>query len=165
MPHRLRNSMKGLINIRNNDNKCFFSCPIRHLNPLKIHPQRITKADRNMVNDLHYDDIKFPVSEKDFGEIKKENNISINAFCYEKKLVCPIHISDQIFEDCIDLLFTTNENKSHYAYIKDFNRFMCNKTRCKIKKHFCKYCLQCFRSENVLIEHGKTCLKIMVNRL
>ena len=113
---------------------------------IKIHPQRITKADRNMVNDLHYDGIKFPVSGKDFGEIEKGNNISINAFCYEKKLVCPIHVSDQIFEDCIDLMFTTNENKSHYVYIKDFSRFMCNKTRCKIKKHFCKCCLQCFRS-------------------
>ena len=39
-----------------------------------------------MVNDLHYDGIKFPVSGKDFGEIEKGNNISINAFCYEKKI-------------------------------------------------------------------------------
>ena len=30
----------------------------------------------------------------------------------------------------------TNENKSHYVYIKDFNRFMCNKTKNKNKKHF-----------------------------
>ena len=37
--------MKGLINIKNNDNKCFLWCHIRHLNPLKTHPERITKAD------------------------------------------------------------------------------------------------------------------------
>ena len=43
-------------------------------------------------------------------------------------------------------------------YIKNFNRFMCNKI--KNKKHFCKCCLQCFSSENVLIEHKETCLKI-----
>ena len=30
----------------------------------------------------------------------------------------------------------------------------------KIKKHFCKYCLQCFSSESVLVEHKETCLKI-----
>ena len=53
-----------------------------------------------------------------------------------------------------------NDNKSHYVYIKDFNRSMCNKTRCKNKKHFCKYCLQCFSSERVLAEHKETCLKI-----
>ena len=51
LPRRLRNSMKGLINIKNNDNKCFLWCHIRHLNPLKIHPERIIKADKNMVNE------------------------------------------------------------------------------------------------------------------
>ena len=44
--------------------------------------------------------------------------------------------------------------------MKDFNRFMCNKTRCKNKKHFCKFCIQCFSSERVLIEHKRTCLEI-----
>ena len=33
LPHKLRNSMKGLVNIKNNDNKCFLWCHIRHLNP------------------------------------------------------------------------------------------------------------------------------------
>ena len=27
-------------------------------------------------------------------------------------------------------------------------------------KHFCKYCLQCFSSERVLLKHKETCLKI-----
>ena len=35
LPCRLRNSTKGLINIKNNDNKCLLWCHIRHLNPLK----------------------------------------------------------------------------------------------------------------------------------
>ena len=37
---------------------------------------------------------------------------------------------------------------------------MCNKKRCKIKKHFCKFCLQCFCNERVLPEHKEACLKI-----
>ena len=53
----------------------------------------------------------------------------------------------------------SDENKSHYVYIKDFNRFMCNKTKYKNKKHFCRYCLQCFSSEKVLTEHKEVCLK------
>ena len=28
------------------------------------------------------------------------------------------------------------------------------------KKHFCKYCLQCFSSEKLLVKHKETCLKI-----
>ena len=44
--------------------------------------------------------------------------------------------------------------------IKDFNRYMFNKTKHKNKKHFCRYCLQCFSSEIVLQEHGEICLEI-----
>ena len=60
----------------------------------------------------------------------------------------------------MDLLLLTDENKSHYVYIKDFNRFMFNKTKNKNKKHFGKYCFHCFSSEKVLEEHKKVCLKI-----
>ena len=52
LPGRLKNSKKGLISIKNDDNKSFFWCHIRHLNPLKTHPERIAKADRHMVNGL-----------------------------------------------------------------------------------------------------------------
>ena len=60
----------------------------------------------------------------------------------------------------MNLLLISNENKSHYVYIKDFKRFMCNKTKNKNKKDFCQCCLQCFSSETVLIEHGENCLII-----
>ena len=53
----------------------------------------------------------------------------------------------------------TDENKSHYVYIKGFNRFIYNETKCKTKKHFCKYCLQFVNSERVFIEHKETCFK------
>ena len=60
----------------------------------------------------------------------------------------------------MDLLLTSTENKSHYVYIKDLNRFMYNKTNDKNKKYFCKCCLQCFSREKVLIEHKENCLMI-----
>ena len=46
LPDKLKNSMKGLINIKNNDNKCFLWCHIGHLNLGKRHPERITKVDK-----------------------------------------------------------------------------------------------------------------------
>ena len=49
LPNKLRNSRKGLINIKNNDSKCFLWCHIRHLNLLKIHPERITKAGKKLL--------------------------------------------------------------------------------------------------------------------
>ena len=56
----------------------------------------------------------------------------------------------------MDLFLITDKNKSHYVYIKYFNRFMCNKTKNDNKKHSSKCCLHCFSSEKVLIEHKET---------
>ena len=39
----LKHPRKGLINIKNNDQKCFLWCHVRHINPLKEHPKRILK--------------------------------------------------------------------------------------------------------------------------
>ena len=60
----------------------------------------------------------------------------------------------------MDLLLLINKNKSHYVYIKDFDRFMFHKTKNKNKKWFCRSCLQCFSSESVLIKHKENCLSI-----
>ena len=79
-------------------------------------------------------------------------------FCYENKTNYPVYLSDQ--NDSMDLLLILNGSVSHYVYIKDFNRFMLNKTKHKGKKYFCKNCLQCFSSENVLLEHKEDCLVI-----
>ena len=79
---KLKNPLKGLINIKNNDNKCFLWCHIRLLNSLKIHPERITNVDKNMISDLDYERIKFPVSKKDYCKIERQNNICINVLCY-----------------------------------------------------------------------------------
>ena len=102
MLDELKNSKKRLINIKNND-KCFLWCHIRHLNPLKIHPERITKVIKKMGNDLDHKDITFPVSKKDYKKMEQKNNICINVFCYENDLVYPVHILKQKFEDFMDL--------------------------------------------------------------
>ena len=60
----------------------------------------------------------------------------------------------------MDLLLLIDVDKSHYVYIKDFNRFMFHNTRNKNKNWFCKSCLQCFSSEIVLAKHKKDCLSI-----
>ena len=76
------------------------------------------------------------------------------------RLVFPIYVSHQKFESSMDLLLVTDGNKSHYVCIKDFDRFMFHKTKNKNKKYFCKSCLQCFSSKNVLAEHKEVCLSI-----
>ena len=81
-------------------------------------------------------------------------------FGYENRLVFPIYVSDQKFEDSMDLLLLIDNDKSHYVYIKYFDRFMFHKTKNKNKKCFCRSCLQCFISENILTKHREDCLNI-----
>ena len=61
LPQELRNSSKGLINMKNEDNECFRWCHIRHLNPQDKNPQRIKKSDKQYIQDLNYIEIEFPV--------------------------------------------------------------------------------------------------------
>ena len=124
LPDDLRNSMKGLINIKNNNHKCFLCCRIRHLNPLNKNRQGVTEVDKTMANNLDYKYNKFHVSKKDYSMIEKKKNVCINVFCYENDLVYSVHISKQKFEDCMELLLINDENISHYVYIKDFYTFI-----------------------------------------
>ena len=113
-----------------------------------------------MAEELNYDGIEFLVQEKYFNKIEIKDDICINIFGYENKLVFSIYISDKKFEDSMDLLHLIDNDKSYYIYIKDFDRFMFHKTKNKNKKWFCKSCLQCFSSENILIKHKENCLSI-----
>ena len=47
------------------------------------------------------------------------NTIRINMFGYEIVLVYPVHLSNEKSEDFMHLFLIADENKSHYAYIKD----------------------------------------------
>ena len=151
---KLKHPKKGLINIKNKDNKCFLWCHVRHLNLDKNSP-RINKEDKKLANTLDYSDINFPVSEKDYFKIENRFDINLNVFSYEGGVMYPICVSDKNFNNDMDLLMIHKEDKSHYVYIKDYNRLMFNKTKNKNKKYFCKSCLQFFSSENILIKQRK----------
>ena len=74
MPAKLRSVEKGLINIKNNDQQYFLYfftrliCHVRHINLVKLDPERITQNDKKLVNDLNYDGVGFPVREKVFSK-------------------------------------------------------------------------------------------------
>ena len=113
-----------------------------------------------MINELNYEGIEFPVSQKHYNKAEKQNSIRINVFGYENGQPFPIHISKETFKDQMNLLLITKDEKKHYVLIKDFNTFMCNQSKHKERKHFCMYCLQCFSSERILANHVNNCLTI-----
>ena len=84
---------KGLVNLHNKDNKCFLWCHVRHLNAVSDNVSRIKKVDRKIADTLNYDGIDFPVRVKDIGTIEDKNDICVNVFSYENKIVCPVYRS------------------------------------------------------------------------
>ena len=160
LPQELRNSAKGLINMKNEDNECFRWCHIRYLNPVDKDPQRIKKSDKQHIQDLDYSEIEFPVTTKQYNKIEKQNEIRINVFGYENKQPYPIYVSKEKYDNEMNLLLITENDKKHYVLIKDFNRLMRNQTKHKERKHFCMYCLQCFSSERVLNNHKDNCIQV-----
>ena len=72
LPDKLKNPMKGLINVKNNGNKCFLWCHIRHLNPLKIHPERITKVDKKLFMILIMRGLNFLFQKRIIAELKNK---------------------------------------------------------------------------------------------
>ena len=160
LPYELRNSAKGLINMKNEDNECFRWCHIRHINPQEKYPQRTKKVDKPYIEKLDYSGVEFPVSVKHYNKIEKQNSINISVFGYEDKQPYPIYVSKEKYEDHMELLLITENENKHYVLIKDFNKFMYNQTKHKERKHFCMYCLQCFSSERVLNNHKENCIQV-----
>ena len=113
-----------------------------------------------MVKTLDYSGMTFPVSIKDIKKIERQNKININVFGYSEQNPFPIRISSEKHDDHLELLLIDGEEdgEKHFVYIKDFNQFMYNFSKYKVRKHFCMHCLQCFYSEEYLNNHKEECL-------
>ena len=80
--------------------------------------------------------LNFPCEKTILARLKKKNNICLNVFCYGNKLIFPIYVSDEKFENSMDLLLVTDDDILNYVYIKDFSRFIFTKQRIKTKNTF-----------------------------
>ena len=90
LPMELRNYKTGLIYIKNKDDECFRWCHVRHLNPQEKDSQRIKRDDKQYLEKLDYTNIVFPVSQKQYHKIEKQNSIKFNLFGYKEKQPYPI---------------------------------------------------------------------------
>ena len=71
--------------------------------------------------------------------------------CFVTKIGC---FSDQEFKNSMDLLLIFDQNKSHYVYIKNFDRFIFTKQRIKTKNTSARVvCSILLVSKNVLTRH------------
>ena len=60
----------------------------------------------------------------------------------------------------VDLLLIGEEGKKHYVLIKWFNTFLYDYTLNRVRKQFCRYCLQGFKTAETLTCHIKDFFEI-----
>ena len=70
LPIELKSPRKGLINIKNKDQKCFFWCHVRHINPSKEHRETIKKTDKKLLKNLIMIELSFLCKKKILTKLK-----------------------------------------------------------------------------------------------
>ena len=161
LPKELKNK-KAIINMENEDNKCFLWCVLRALNPSKDkHPSRIDKNLKSKEHTLNMDGIAYPVDFRGIDRFEKQNpEISISILGYnEEEKVYPLKLSKYTgSKHDIILLLIKDEDNSHYCLVKNISALLSS----QINKHkgTCNICLNCFNGFNTqdsLNKHKEYC--------
>ena len=166
LPKELKNK-NAIINMKNEDNKCFLWCVLRALNPTNNHPERIDKDLKSKENTLNMEGIAYPVDLKGIKRFEKQNpDISISVLGYgENEKVYPLQISkfakvkkQDERKHNITLLLIKNGNNSHYCYVKKISALLTTQlNKRKSKLYYCLNCLNAYDKEDKLYKHKEYC--------
>ena len=157
---------KAVINMKNDDDQCFKWSVTRALNPVDVHPERITKELKEQSERLDWSGLKFPVKLDHIVIFEKFNpSISINVFGFEG-VVYPLQLSKSKNQQTINLLLISEGEKQHYCLIKSLSRLLSSQVSGhKESNSFCLNCLNHFPNEEKLKIHEEYCLKNQAIRI
>ena len=159
LPDWIKNK-KAIVNIKNNDDKCFLWCILRYLYP-KERNEEIIKDLKEYEFSLNTKGITFPMKIKDINKFEKRNPElpGINVFSVDNGIFYPLRMAERDCKNTIDLFLFEEDGNSHYSLIKNFNRLIrSQKTKSKDGKIFiCKRCFCHFTKDELLDKHIKYC--------
>ena len=155
LPKELKNK-KAIINMKNEDNKCFLWCVLRALNPKDKNAERIDKDLKSKEDTVNMKGINYPVDIKGgVDRFERQNpDISITIFGYTKEdKIYPLRISK--YTKCkkenerkhnIVLLLIKNGDNSHYCLVKNSSALL--SSQINNHKSNLEYCFNCFNFYN-----------------
>ena len=162
---------KAIINMKNEDDKCFMWCVLRALYPKDKNSERIDKDLKSKQDIINMKGICYPVSLNGIKRFEELNpNISISVLGYNKGGVLPLQISKhtECEYDIVLLLLkeaVTGENgeikeKTHYTLVKNKSALITSqKNNHKGKRHVCLNCFNSFNILESLNKHKEYCYK------
>ena len=157
----------GIINMKNEDNKCFLWCVLRALNLKDKNNERIDKDLKSKENTLNMKGITYPVDSKGIKRFEKQNpDISISVLGYnEKEKIYPLDISkftkvkkEDERKHNIVLLLIKDEDNSHYCLVKNLSALLSSQvSNRKTKFYFCLNCINYYDTPEKLDNHKEYC--------
>ena len=160
LPKELKNK-KAIINMQNEDNKCFMWCVLRALNPKDKNAERVDKDLKSKENTLNMEGITYPVDFRGIDRFEKQNpEISISVLGYnEDEKVYPLKLSKYTgCEHDIILLLIKDGDNSHYCLVKNISALLYSQiNKHKEKRYFCLNCFNGFNTPESLNNHKEYC--------
>ena len=160
LPEALKNK-HAIINMKNQDEKCFMWCILRALNPKNKNAERVDSDLKSKQDTINMEGNGYLVSFRDIDRFEHLNpNISISVLGYNKEeRVYPLKISKctKRNHDIVLLLLKDGE-KSHYCLVKNISALLSSQINNNDhKRYFCLNCFNSFKYEDKLKEHKEYC--------
>ena len=161
LPKALKDK-KAIINMKNQDDKCFMWSVLRALNPKDKNAERIDNDLKNKVDTLNMEGIKYPVEFRGVDRFESQNpDIAISILGYNKdEKIYPLKISKDIErKHQITLLLIKDGENSHYCLVKNLSALLVSQLNNKHKgnRSFCLNCFNGFNTIDALIKHTEYC--------
>ena len=160
LPANLKNK-KAIINLKNQDDKCFLWCVLRALNPVEKNKERVDKNLISKQDTLNMTGIKYPVSFRDIDRFESLNpNISITVLGYNQdERVYPLKVSKYTgCEHDITLMLLKDGENSHYCLVNNIGALLASQiNNHKGTRNICLNCLNSFKCKKSLVDHKEYC--------
>ena len=172
LPNDIANT-KAIINVQNEDEKCFMWSILAALYPALKDPQRISKY-KEYQEELNFAGINFPMTIDQLEKFEKQNEeISITIVgCEEKKgkkgkksHLFPLRVPNIKREKHITLLYWGKGSTYHYAWVKNINRLLSSTKAYRNQTYFCERCFQGFMRQDLLEVHSENCSSVPIQRV
>ena len=167
LPPNLKNK-KAIINMKNQDNKCFLWCVLRALNPVEKNKERVDKNLISKQDTLNMEGIKYPVDFRGIDRFESLNpNISITVLGYNQdERVYPLKVNKYTGckHDIILMLLKDRKDEkddkinSHYCLVNNMSALIASQiNKHKGTRNICLNCFNSFKCKQSLDKHKEYC--------